>query len=314
VPGAHTRRLQLRVEPGFDLPLVLFSHGWIDLVPHSWDAATRTFDTALLLDRHAVDLRVRHNSGRITAAVFSRRPITAASAAAVRAAVIRMLRLGENLQGFWALCENHPRLSWVVRRQAGRIFRSATLFEDLLKLLFTTNCSWAATRKMTERLVGALGKETPSGRRAFPTPAACAGQGEAFFQDEVRAGYRARACRELAEGFATGALTEQDLTDPDLATAEVRQRLLGVRGFGPYAAGQALRLLGRYEDLALDSWCRGRLATIQRRRKPPSDAAIARRYAAFGEYRGLALWMDLTAGWHGELEGTGKQVLRAQAD
>ncbi|MHC4077617.1 MAG: DNA-3-methyladenine glycosylase family protein, partial [Planctomycetota bacterium] len=133
-------------------------------------------------------------------------------------------------------------------------------------------------------------------------------------QDEVRAGYRARACQELAEDFTTGALNEQDLTDPDLATAEVRQRLLGVRGFGPYAAGQALRLLGRYEDLALDSWCRGRLATIQRRRKPPSDAAIARRYAAFGEYRGLALWMDLTAGWHGELEGTGKQVLRAQAD
>ena len=296
----HTRRLTLKVEDGFDLRLVLFSHGWIDLAPHSWDAATGAFETALLLGRQPVDLRLRHRGGRITAAVSSSRPVADNAADSARLAVIRMLRLGENLDGFWALCRKHKELRWVARRQAGRMFRSATLFEDLLKLLFTTNCSWAATRKMNQRLVVALGQKTPSGRSTFPTPAACALKDEAFYRNEVRAGYRARACRELAEGFCTGALSEQDFSDPDLATAEVRQRLLGIHGFGPYAAGQALRLLGRHQDLALDSWCRGRLAQMQQRRKPPTDAAIARRYASFGDYQGLALWMDLTADWHSE--------------
>ncbi len=180
------------------------------------------------------------------------------------------------------------------------MFRCATLFEDLLKLLFTTNCSWAATRKMNERLVSALGQKTLSGRRAFPTAAACAAEGKAFFRDQVRAGYRSRACQELAEGFSTGTLAEASLGHPDLPTEELRRRLLGIRGFGPYAAGQALRLLGRHQDLALDSWCRGKLQRMQKRRKPPTDAAVARRYASFGDYRGLALWMDLTADWHGE--------------
>ena len=75
-----------------------------------------------------------------------------------------------------------------------------------------------------------------------------------------------------------------------------------LRGFGPYAAGQALRLLGRYDDLALDSWCRARLAQRSTRGVAPSDATIERRYARFGRYKGLALWMDLTASWHDEGE------------
>jgi N-glycosylase/DNA lyase len=80
----------------------------------------------------------------------------------------------------------------------------------------------------------------------------------------------------------------------------VRKRLLALDGFGPYAAGQALRLLGRYDDLALDSWCRARIAQTLGRRKAPRDTAIARSYAGFGSYKGLALWCDLTAEWHGE--------------
>lgn len=303
VSANHERRFQLRVGPGFDLRLVLFSHGWISLAPHAWDPDTRTFRTALLLGRQAVDLRLRQQNGRLGATISGSRKVTDSTVTAARQAVDRMLGLGEDLEGFWALCRRHPQLGWVARRRAGRMFRCATLFEDLLKLLFTTNCSWAATCKMNERLVSALGRRTPSGRRTFPAAQACAAEEERFFREEVRAGYRARACLELAERFATGSLVEGDLSDPHLPTEEVRLRLLGIRGFGPYAAGQALRLLGRHQDLALDSWCRGKLAEMQRRRKPPSDAAVERRYAAFGDYRGLALWMDLTADWHGERAG-----------
>jgi len=250
-----------------------------------------------------VDLRLRHRNGWVTAIICGFQEIGSDGAEAARATLGRMLALEEDLEGFWALCRKHPRLSWVAQRQAGRMFRSQTLFEDLLKLLFTTNCSWAATRGMNARLVSALGQATPTGRRTFPTPEACAAAGEAFFRGEVRVGYRARACQELAEGFATGSLAEQDLLGADLPTGEVRRRLLGIRGFGPYAAGQALRLLGRHQDLALDSWCRGKLQRLHKRRRPPSDAAVARRYASFGDYRGLALWMDLTADWHGERNG-----------
>jgi hypothetical protein len=72
---------------------------------------------------------------------------------------------------------------------------------------------------------------------------------------------------------------------------------MSLRGFGPYAVGQALRLLGHYEDYALDSWCQNQLT---RRGRVATPLALARRYGRFNEYRGLALWMDLTAPWHAE--------------
>jgi N-glycosylase/DNA lyase len=209
-----------------------------------------------------------------------------------------MLRLDENLSPFWKLCSRERRLAWVARRGAGRLLRSATLFEDFVKLLFTTNCSWAATRLMTSRLVEALGEPAASGARAFPSAERCANAGEKLFRGVVRAGYRAAPLAKLSRGFAQGKLRAADFEDRSLPTDELRRRLLALPGFGPYAAGQALRLLGRYSDLALDSWCRSRLAELTGRRAPPSDQSVERAYARFEPWQGLALWMDLTADWH----------------
>jgi N-glycosylase/DNA lyase len=207
-----------------------------------------------------------------------------------------MLRLDCDLAPFHALCRREPRLAWAAERGAGRLLRSASVFEDLLKLLFTTNTAWAGTESMTRKLVLAAGSPAPSGARAFPTPRQCL-RDVAFYRDVVRAGYRAEAAVALAQAFADGRLDDATFLRPQPAD-ELWRRLVALRGFGPYAAGQAMRLLGHYEHLALDSWCRARLAELDGTRRPPRDAAIARRYAPFEPFQGLALWLDLTADWH----------------
>lgn len=279
----------------FDLRLALHGHGWVSLEPHRWDEEARVFTTVLQTAPGPVDVTLKEGARGL---VFRTSAPHGRADREVRAKLWRMLRLDEDLVPFWALCRAEPRLRWVARRRAGRLLRSATLFEDLMKLLFTTNCSWAATQRMCARLVSGLGERAPSGRRAFPGPEPCAAAGERFFRDEVRAGYRARHAVSLASAFAEGRLEEARLDDPTLSTREVRSRLVALPGFGPYAAGQALRLLGRYEDLALDSWCRTKLAELEGRARPRRDADIERSYARFGAYRGLVLWMDLTADWH----------------
>ncbi len=278
----------------------MFSHGWIDLDPFRWDEASAAFSTPVDVDGQVVDVVLRQSGSGLSAVVGSTRELSKARRARLRELLPYMLRLDEDLAGFWAKCSQTPRLAWVARRGAGRIFRSTSVFEDLMKLLFTTNCSWAATRLMTTRLVEALGEAAPSGRQAFPNPAVCANQDEAFYRDVVRAGYRARSCVALASRFVDGELSAAWFTDRSLGLDQVRERLLDLDGFGPYAAGQAMRLLGHYKDLALDSWCRARLAEMAGKKKPPADTTVAKRYAAFDPYDGLALWMDLTAGWFGE--------------
>ncbi|MCB9888946.1 MAG: Fe-S cluster assembly protein HesB [Planctomycetes bacterium] len=291
------RRFRIGVEPGFDLRLVAFSHGWVDLQPFGWSEPERALSVTVEVDRHGVDVVVRQGANGLSVVATSRRLLSAAQGARVRKLVTHMLRLDDDLEPFWRVCADCSRLAWAARRRAGRILRGASVFEDLMKLLFTTNCSWAATKLMTARLVDALGSASPAGR-AFPSPQACAAQDEAFYREVVRAGYRAKSCVALARGFATGVLRDASFTAPDLTTEEVRRRLLALEGFGPYAAGQAMRTLGHYRDLALDSWCRARLTELLGSRRAPADRTVERRYAKYRPFEGLAMWLELTADWH----------------
>ena len=93
---------------------------------------------------------------------------------------------------------------------------------DLVASL-TTNCTWTLTRIMVTRLVDALGEAAPSGRRAFPTPAAMAKKNEKFYRDVVRAGYRSPHLAAIARdpGLKAGVNTYAGkLTYEAVATAQ----------------------------------------------------------------------------------------------
>ena len=292
---APVRTRTLRVPEPFELRLVLFGHGWIELAPHVWDPITRTWRTAIHIEGRAHAITIRQHGGQVQ---IRAKAADGGAAEDPRPAVARMLRLELDLEPFWAICDQDPRLAWSRQRGAGRLLRSAHAFEDLMKLLFTTNCSWSATKLMTRRLVDTLGVETADGMRAFPTAEHCAAKDEAFWRNVVHTGYRAKAATLLSRAFAAGTLSDEHFTDPSLAADVVRTRLLALEGFGPYAAGQALRLFGHHEDLALDSWCRATWTKLRAKNRPPADATIAREYRHFGKWQGLGLWLDLTAQWH----------------
>jgi 3-methyladenine DNA glycosylase/8-oxoguanine DNA glycosylase len=296
MPG---RTVTIAVAPPFDLRLCLHGHGWVALAPHVFDDATTTLRTVLRLGDDAVDAGLAQTAPdalqlRLTAA----RPLTAGDGREAARQIAHMLRLHDDLSAFHAMCEREPRLRWAAQRGAGRLLRSATVFEDLMKLLFTTNTTWAGTEAMTRNLVAAAGPAAPSGARAFPSPRQSL-RDVRFYRDVVRAGYRADAAVQLARAFADGELDDATFLAPQ-PSAQLWQRLLALHGFGPYAAGQAMRLCGHYDKLALDSWCRARLARLARRSQPPADRTVERRYAPWAPFQGLALWLDLTADWHGE--------------
>ncbi len=287
------QRLSLGITSPFRLAVVAFGHGWIDLAPNGWDPQRGRLRTAARVGSTPADLTVSQTGDRLQVVVHAGRRL---APPAVRNVITRMLRLDEDFAPWWSLCEREDRLAWAAELGAGRLLRAPATFEDLAKLLLTTNCSWAATRRMVERLVEQLGELTPGGARTFPTAERCAAMPERFFRDVVRTGYRAGPLRELAQRSARGELALCD--DPESTDEQLRAALLTLPGFGPYAVGQALRLLGHYEDLALDSWCRAKLKERTRSGRAPSDRTLARRYARFGRYRGLALWVDLTRDWH----------------
>lgn len=206
--------------------------------------------------------------------------------------VRRMLNLDEDLSGLYALAADDPELAWVTRG-AGRMLRSPTVFEDVVKTICTTNCTWAATVRMVSGLVEHLGRGT------FPTPEAMAAADESIYREVVRAGYRGAYLRSLAEAVAEGSIDLEALLDPELPDAEVAARLLALPGVGPYAAAHVMMLLGRYSRLVLDSWTRPKYARLNGGR-PVADRTIERRFRRYGPWAGLAFWLHLTRDWVAE--------------
>jgi len=177
------------------------------------------------------------------------------------------------------------------------MLRAPTVFEDLVKMICTTNCSWALTDKMVTGLVESLGRESKDGRRTFPTPEAMALMPLRFYVNEVRAGYRAAYLKELAERVASGKLDVSEWLTSDLPTPELIKKMKSVKGVGDYAAENLLKLVGRYDGLALDSWTRAKFARIRNSGRKASDKKIAGFYSRFSSWRGLALWCDMTRDW-----------------
>jgi 3-methyladenine DNA glycosylase/8-oxoguanine DNA glycosylase len=301
---AWSAELELKGAGGepVDLWRTLASHGLADLPPQVLEEDARTLETTLALPRErARTIRVR--PGRPGFALVE---ATAGRVGAVDATVLaetarHILRLDEDLSGFYETAREDPDLSWVANG-AGRMLRSPTVFEDVVKTICTTNCAWSATVRMATALVSELGVEAPDGRRTFPTPAAMADAGEDFYRDVVRAGYRGPYLRSLAADVAAGSLDLEALNDPALPDDEVAERLLALPGCGPYATAHMMMLLGRYSRLILDSWTRPKYARVNGRKA--GDRTIERRFGRYRDYAGLAFWLYLTRDWVAEPAST----------
>lgn len=288
-----------------DLARTIASHGLVDLPPMRPRAGGREVEVTLPLPRRRPrTVTIREDRPGTALLVPVGRAPGAAEARDLVAAARHVLRLDADLSPFYALAAEDPRLAWACAG-AGRLIRSPTVFEDVVKTVCTTNCAWSGTVRMVGALVEHLGAPAPGAPatgpwgRAFPTPERLAEADDAFYRDVVRAGYRGPYLRAIAAAVAEGSLDLEELgrLPPDeLPDAELEARLLALPGIGPYAAAHVMMLLGRSSLLVLDSWTRPTFTRLAGMRRA-SDATIRRHFRAYGPYAGLAFWLFLTRSW-----------------
>ena len=270
-----------------DFRRTLASHGVASLPPSRIDDEAWTLEVTLPSGRGARTVRV--SEGR------ARRAHVEGATDSVLAQLRHMFRLDEDLSGFYAVARDDPQLAWAAAG-AGRMLRSPTVFEDVIKTICTTNCAWSGTVRMVTALVDHLGVASPTGGHTFPRPAAMGEAGLEFYRDVARAGYRGAYLQKLADDVASGSLDLERLNDPGIPDDEVEQRLLALPGVGPYAAAHVmLTSLGRYSRLVLDSWTRPTYAKLAGRKA--SDKTIERKFRRYGDFAGLAFWLLLTRSW-----------------
>ena len=287
-----------------DLWRTLNSHGMTELPPMALEDSARALEVTLPVGGgRARTVRISAGARRTARVEVAGRPPGTKAAEQIVRLVSHILRLDEDLSGFYEVARRDPDLAWAADG-AGRMVRSATVFEDVVKTICTTNCTWAATERMVGAIVEHLGVRAPGAPksgprgRSFPSPEALAAAPESFLRDVARAGYRAAYLRSLASSVAGGSLDLERLVaaNEELADDEVEAELLALPGVGPYASAHIMMTLGRHSRLILDSWTRPTYARLTGNRKV-SDAAIERRFHPYGKYAGLAFWLFLTRDW-----------------
>ncbi len=276
----------IQTSDNFNFKRTLLSHGWSGLLPFEVDEENFVLKRRFYGKKTVMSFR----ETQICVEVFGK--LNETEQADVSNKIRHIFRLDDDLSEFYESVKSEKEFEWIAAQGAGRMLRAPTIFEDLVKTICTTNCTWSVTRNLTKNLTEKLGK-----RGDFPDAPIMAKQTLEFYKDEIRAGYRAAYLLELAEKVASNEIDLESWLKSDLPTKELKKEIKKVKGVGNYAAENLLKLIGRYDDLALDSWLRPQFYKQRNHGNICDDSEIEKFYARFGKWKGLVLWCDVTKSW-----------------
>jgi 3-methyladenine DNA glycosylase/8-oxoguanine DNA glycosylase len=301
--------LNLPARKPFNFTSVVNSHGWRQLAPFSYDENTNVLGYTLqLANGHVVQLTMRDGKDAV---IVDTDKLDRTERREVQDKVTWMFALDMNFSHFYAASRGEPKLARARKRALGRVLRSPTLFEDVIKTILTTNTLWTATKNMTRKLVDTFGAplllngrvvalEAPRTlaphasagveTKTFPSPASIAASSPEYLKEAIRVGYRAPAIHQLAVRVASGEFDLESLKTSDLPTLELRKALMTINGVGPYAAANLLLILGRSDFIPIDSWALKLVSHEWYRGKSITAKEVEKRFERWGEFKGLAFW------------------------
>ena len=299
----------IRTPADFDFRSAVCSHGFFVLAPNNWDPAIGNLRTVVTLnDELAVNVSVCPSNRDVE--IRASQSLSRNQSDQVCQAISRMLRLDENLTPFHRQCRSRPSHRQAAQTKFGRLLRSASLFEDVIKVICTCNTSWRQTVSMIEAIVHHWGVPAGDDRtKGFSTPDRLARVRPATLKKFARVGYRADCLHRFAKAVAQGDIVLEELQHPKRSSDQCYKKFRAIHGIGDYAASHLCMLIGHYDRLAIDTEMIRLLRTRYPRRKR-TPAAIRNHYAPWHPYQYLAYWYEL---WNDYVARHGQSDLWAPA-
>ena len=275
--GSTTLLLRTDTPEGFSLSQAICSYGYICLAPNRWVPGKPTDGTAAGGEDDEGYL-VRPLTHRRTAAsskgppawktarvAIGQDPTTGSVLVAIddssalldqgdqrqqlTAQIDRMLRLDNtSLEVFHELCPDAK------ERGFGRLYRSPTLLEYVIKTITNCNMKWGGTVEMNAKLCQHVGRDG-----AFLTPEEIHAVGPDFLKERCRVGYRGKYIWAIARNICEGTLDLASAlgSNPNgrchHARCDVQKRLLELSGIGPFTANNILQLMGYFDTHPYDT-------------------------------------------------------------
>lgn len=235
------------------------SHGWVHLAPFAWDENDKVLLRSIQHGSQAIHLRLKSLNGGIRVTAESEFVISPATKSFVVSSAGYMLGRTVELDQFKQTARKLDKKIYnFVQLGGGRFLRGASVFEDTVKTLLTTNASWAFTQFMCKNLIAhcsgrSLGKQHDN---IFPSPEDLECTPIGVFKKQCKLGYRAEYLKNIVKFFSKCPI------DPIVESHSFLDALAKVKGIGPYSIRHMAVLLGSYNSIPIDSevraFCKGK--------------------------------------------------------
>jgi len=296
-------KLYLSTPKKFSFKSTLYSHGWSDLRPFQLIEKPLGLTYVVKTSSKNINLiKISEVEGQKLEIILDGY-LNDQDKNKILKVVKRIFRLDEDYTEFYQIAGKSREFSWVLKYGAGRLLRCGSLWEDMVKMLCTTNCTWRLTQIMTENLVTKLGAGKKVGEfdeniKSFPEPKDIVTKTEDYLRNEIKMGYRAPYLLEFAGNVASGKIDLDQFEDHFLSSAELYNKIRKIKGFGDYAVSNLLKLLGRYDNLGADSWSSQKFSQKYHNGKPVDSKKIQSHYKKYGKWAGLFFWMEVSEDWY----------------
>ena len=139
------KKLFISTPPNFSFKSTVYSHGWSELAPYELDDENWILKYVVNFNGlNQIPISMYESNDEIV--IETELNLSVREQEKVLRDVKHILRFDDNLSDFYELIRHEEDLKWIALKNAGRLIRSPTVFEDLIKTVCTTNCSWALTK------------------------------------------------------------------------------------------------------------------------------------------------------------------------
>lgn len=242
-------------------------------------------------------LHIRFGRSRATAtlAVDGEASDGADQRKALRSMVRRMLGLDQGVEAFERRHRKHPELGALIAANPGlRVPVASSPFEALSWAIIGQQISLGAAVSVRRRVIQAAGPRHGSGLWCYPDADAIAAMEESGLREAGLSASKARSLLSISEEMTRGRLPLDDwIGEPPVD--EVRDRLLAIRGIGPWTVNYALLRGYGWLDGSLhgDLAVRRNLGALLGRDGQPGEEEAREWLAQFSPWRALVashLW------------------------
>lgn len=285
--------MKIPLKEAFNFENAIKSHGWWMLAPNHWDNEKQKYYRPVKLNSGKnLLLSVTYTDDYLLIDIENNASLNVSETKEVEKLVSWIFRLEEDFESFYLMSEEYEELLHLSSERKGRLLRSPTLFEDVIKVILTTNTRWQQTINMVDHLVNGLGDSVVTKNqiefKTFPSAEKILEAGEDYLKEHVRVGYRSAYIMDAASKTVDHSFNLESYKNGEQKMNDLKK----IKGVGPYAFSTLSMLLGKYDSLPVDSEYKKLVVNKYFEGEMPTKKELEAIYDKWKNYKFLAYWFD----------------------